>query len=101
MTTQPDQAESVQPIAPTADPKPETPAALIDRITVSASDFAAAVRRTETAKTEHVQTVTALAQAQAAVDSAQTDVTATQTSGVAAADRLIAVVNEWRSAAVS
>ena len=91
----------VAPVAPEPAPEPEPPAALIDRITAEAGDFAATVRRTETAKTEHGQTMTALAQAQTAVDNAQTDVTGAQTSGVAAADRLIAVVNEWRTAAVS
>ena len=74
---------------------------LIDRITSAATDFAAGVRRMETAKTEHGQTVTALAQAQAAVDGAQASVTATKGAGVSAADRLIAVVNEWRTAAVA
>ena len=81
---------------PIVNPEPT----LIDRITGAAADFAASVRRMETAKTEHGQTVTALTQAQAAVDGAQASVNEAQGAGVAAADRLIAVVNEWRTAAV-
>ena len=74
---------------------------LIDRITGAASEFAAGVRKVETAKTEHGQTVTAREQAQVAESEALTGKADATDVGVAAADRLIAVVNEWRTAAIS
>ena len=86
---------------PASDVAPAPTPTLIDRITGAATEFAAGVRKMETAKTEHGQTVSALALAQAAVDGAQASVSDAQTAGVEAADRLIAVVNEWRTAAVS
>ena len=85
--------------APEADTTP-TPT-LIDRITGAATDFAAGVRKMETASTEHGQTVTARMQAQTAEDVALKGKTDAKHIGVVAADKLIAVVTEWRTAAVS
>ena len=80
----------------------EAPApTLIDRITGAATEFAAGIRKMETATTEHGQAVTVRAQAQAAEDVALVGKTDAKDVGVAAADTLIAVVNEWRTAAVS
>ena len=87
--------------APEPQPKPQPEITLIDRITGAASEFAASVRKMETAKTEHGSTVTARQQAQVAEDAAMVGVTDAKASGVAAADRLIAVINEWRTNAVS
>ena len=81
--------------------QPEVPATLIDRITGAAAEFAAGVRKMETAGTEHAQAVTARKQAQTAETDAQVGVNVAADVGVAAADRLIAVVNEWRTAAVA
>ena len=90
--------ETVQ--QPVAETKVQEPS-LIDRITGAASEFAAGVRKMETAATEHGQTVTARMQAEVAENEALTGKTDAKDVGVAAADRLIAVVNEWRTAAVS
>ena len=102
----PQPEESAQAIAPLVIGRgvvmeaPE-PAPLIDRLTDATMAFAAAVQSIEAQRGTHSQNVKARQRAEVVEGGSFTTMRGGLKAGVAAADRLVEVVNEWRTQATS
>lgn len=77
------------------------PVPLIDRLTEATAAFAAAVQAMESSKASHAQSKKAVTAAENVADRTRQNHQVARGTGVAAADRLVEVVNEWRAAASS
>ena len=89
-------AEAMERVIDRMVPRQAPPKPLVERITDAATSFADAVRNMSMADDAKHEKVTARDKAQTAVENADVLAHTTHVSGIAAADALVSVVNEWK-----